>query len=99
MGFDFTVLFTNGECVIKDEDSSALVVRIVMSKHRLFPFNVDDIGEAHLAVSKMADSLMRHRRYGHLHSQALQLLSRRKMVRGLPPISHVHDNEGCAKGK
>ena len=43
LGSGFTVLFANGECTIKDEESNSLIVRIEMSKHRLFPLSVDEI--------------------------------------------------------
>ena len=71
LGSSCTVLFTNGECIIKDEESSSFVVRIEMSKHKLFPLSINEIGNAHVGVSKLGDSLMWHRRHGHLHSQAL----------------------------
>ncbi|KAD2804960.1 hypothetical protein E3N88_38337 [Mikania micrantha] len=45
------------------------------------------------------DSMLWHCRYGHLHEQALQQLSKEFMVTGLSSIGSIQQCEGCIFGK
>ena len=66
-----------------------------MSKNRMFPMNIQN------DVAKCKDiSWLWHLRFGHLNFGGLELLSKKKMVRGLSCINHPDQVcEGCSLGK
>ena len=71
-----------------------------MSKNRLFPLNIqNDIAKCLKACYKDTSWLW-HLRFGHLNFGSLELLSKKRIVRGLPCINHPDQLcEGCLLGK
>ena len=71
-----------------------------MSKKRLLSLNIhNDVKKCLKAYYKDAYWLW-HLRFGHLNFESLELLSKKRMVRGLPCINHPDQLcEGCLLGK
>ena len=77
-----------------------LIADVEMSKNRLFTLDIQTKMQRCLKTVIKNDSWLWHLRYGHLGFSGLKLLSKTKMVDGLPEIS-VPENlcEACVKGK
>lgn len=58
LGFGYIVVFTNEECIIKDEGTGFMVAHMEMSKHRLFPLSMDEVGATHVALGKKENSML-----------------------------------------
>lgn len=52
LGSSYMNVFANEECIIKDEDAKSILAWVKMSKHKLFPLDVDEVGEDHVVLSK-----------------------------------------------
>lgn len=76
------LLTKNALLEIKDTPLSC----VKMTEHGLFQFSRNEVGIAYVDFSKQEISMLWHQRYGHFNYDRLQLLSRRKFVRGLPPL-------------
>lgn len=96
----YLVAFHDNVCEIKRKGSVVPLVKIHMSKNKMFPLELSWLDDCALVADVSKMSQLWHLRYGHLHFNGLKLLSQKNMVCGLPSI--VHDDslcEGCVYGK
>lgn len=77
-----------------------LVANVPMSKNRMFSLHIqNDVAKCLKAYVRDSTGCC-HLRLGHLNFGGLNLLSRKKMVKGLPLINHPDQLcEGCLYGK
>ncbi|KAE8697001.1 hypothetical protein F3Y22_tig00110637pilonHSYRG00668 [Hibiscus syriacus] len=82
------------------EYKNNFIAKLPMSKNRMFLINIqNDVAKCLKACYKNASWLW-HLRFGHLNFGGLELLSKKKMVKGLPRINHPGQLcEGCLVGK
>lgn len=77
-----------------------LISNVVMSKNRLFTLDMQTEVQKCLKSVIKNDSWLWHLRFGHLGFTSLKLLSKTKMVDGLPEINEPNQLcEACVKGK
>eukprot|EP00253_Pinus_taeda_P009201 PITA_09201 len=107
----YNVFFVNDECTIMDRaPSKRCIAEVKMTRNRMFPLTIKiDLKnkEVIAAMSQEAfqsvpkdENWLWHLRFGHLNSAGLNLLSRKRMVRGLPLIEKRDSLcEGCILGK
>lgn len=95
----YIVSFEARNCLIKDEKTSIQIAKVMMTKHHMFPLEVDQIRSANLATSSHETSILWYKRYGHLHVQGLQNLYKDDLVKSLPYIVSTNVCEGCIMGK
>lgn len=94
----YQVAFSKGRVLSWPKKSSFKFARVIGNHHEsLYKLSTRPV-QALLHESSNSSELW-HRRLGHLHFRALPTLE--KMVRGMPKLSHVHDDtcKGCAMGK
>ena len=91
--YDF---YSKDYCLFIKNGKGDLIAKVKMSKNRLFPLNIqNDIAKCLKACYKDASWLW-HLQFGHLNFGSLKLLSKKRMVRGLPCINHPNQLcEGC----
>lgn len=77
-----------------------LIAKVPMTRNRMFALSIqNDIAKC-LKTCFKDSSWLWHLRFGHLNFGGLKLLSKKKMVKGLPPINHADQLcEGCILGK
>ncbi|GAA0141050.1 hypothetical protein LIER_02285 [Lithospermum erythrorhizon] len=97
-----TVLFKHESCSIY-HPSRGEIIKIVMSKNRMFAVSTDNIknqeGEC-LQVTIDDQAILWHQRYGHLHFKGLKTLRDKEMVTGLPSFkTHEIICADCLNGK
>ena len=66
-----------------------LLVKVTRGASRLYVLNVQVAQLLCLAARRDDEAWQWHERFGHLHFEALKLLSAKEMVRGLPCLDHV----------
>ncbi|KAE8657590.1 hypothetical protein F3Y22_tig00116989pilonHSYRG00496 [Hibiscus syriacus] len=95
----YDIHMNNYNISIKD-DKNNFIAKVPMSKNRMFLINIqNDVAKCLKACYKDASWLW-HIRFGHLNFGGLELLSKKKMVKGLPRINHPdHHCKGCLAGK
>ncbi|KAL4369109.1 hypothetical protein GQ457_05G014540 [Hibiscus cannabinus] len=77
-----------------------LIAKVSMSKNRMFVLNLKTINEKCLKASVVNEAWCWHMRFGHLNFGALKMLGEKKMVNGIPSISHPNQLcEACLLGK
>ncbi|KAL4369158.1 hypothetical protein GQ457_05G011330 [Hibiscus cannabinus] len=77
-----------------------LVVQVDMTLNRLFTIDIESGEVKCMKTSIKDDSWLWHLRYGHLGFSGMKLLSKAKMVNGLPEINPPNQLcEACIKGK
>ncbi|KAL4308261.1 hypothetical protein GQ457_01G050660 [Hibiscus cannabinus] len=77
-----------------------LVVQVDMTRNRLFTIDIESGEVKCMKTAIKNDSWLWHLRYGHLGFSGLKLLSKAKMVNGLPEINSPNQLcEACIKGK
>ena len=77
-----------------------LVAKVPMTRNRMFLLNIQSDVARCLKACVKDSSWLWHLRFGHLNFGGLTLLSRKKMVKGLPSINHPDQLcEGCLIGK
>ncbi|XP_048131650.1 uncharacterized protein LOC125314188 [Rhodamnia argentea] len=85
--------------VLRDQNNR-LIAFVKMSKNRMFTPNIKDEMSTCLQACIDNPSWLWHLRFGHLNFGGLNMLSRKKMVYGLPHIDHPDQLcEGCVIGK
>ena len=72
------------------DKGNRLVAKVKRSANRLYTLCVNIARLLCLTVHRDDGPWRWHERYGYLHFDALQKLSKQKMVDGLPPVEHVH---------
>lgn len=95
----YAVEFTQGKCIMKEENSQTIVTQVPMTTHRLFPLDGDDVHYANIAQDASVISELWHKRFGHLNMKSLKKLTDHQMVSGLPPIIETSRCEACSLGK
>ena len=95
----YNIHMQDNSLIIKNQDRE-LIADVKMSKNRLFTLDIQTKIQKCLKFVIKNDSWLWHLRYGHLRFSGLKLLSKTKMVNGLPAINEP-DNlcEACVKGK
>ncbi|KAL4361783.1 hypothetical protein GQ457_04G023210 [Hibiscus cannabinus] len=77
-----------------------LIAKVSMSKNRMFVLNLKTINAKCLKASMENEAWCWHMRFGHLNFGALKMLGEKKMVNGIPTISHPNQLcEACLLGK
>jgi len=77
-----------------------LITKVPMSRNRMFLLNIQNDVAKCLKACYVDASWLWYLRFGHLNFGGLSLLSKEKMVRGLPSINHPDKlYEGCLLGK
>jgi transposase InsO family protein len=108
----YRIYFENGECVILDKKpSNRLIAKVEMTKNRMFPLRIQSelflepqglqkVVELAFKASYKNESWLWHLRLGHLNFKGLQLLYKKRMVYGLPPIEPLKTTcESCILAK
>lgn len=72
-----------------------LVMKVKRSAARLYLQRLTAVKPQCLMARREEEAWRWHERYGHLHFDALRMLSRKEMVRGLPCIEHVEQLCDC----
>jgi len=84
---------------IKDGRNN-LITKVPMSRNRMLLLNIQNDVAKCLKACYIDVSWLWHLLFGHLNFGGLSLLSKEKMVRGLPSINHPDQlSEGCLLGK
>jgi hypothetical protein len=96
----YKVFFKNKVCTIYDKyPSKQLISRVEMTKSRMFPLiMINDMNDSLNAYKAkgLDESWIGNFRYGHLHFGGLDLLQKKKMVKGLPSIQQPTSScESC----
>ncbi|KAL4376201.1 hypothetical protein GQ457_02G024740 [Hibiscus cannabinus] len=77
-----------------------LIAKVSMSKNRMFVLNLKTINAKCLKASVENEAWCWHMRFGHLNFGALKMLGEKKMVNGIPSISHPNQLcEACLLGE
>ncbi|WVZ62289.1 hypothetical protein U9M48_012053 [Paspalum notatum var. saurae] len=66
-----------------------LITKVTRGTNRLYVLNVQVAQPLCLAARRDDEAWQWHKRFGHLHFEALKRLSANEMVRGLPSLDHV----------
>lgn len=99
LGKGYDILLKELALTIKNKEEK-VIAKVNMSKNRLFTLNIKTESPKCLKAIIKDSSWLRHLRFGHLGFNGLNLLSRSKMVNGLPLIKlHNQLCKGCMKGK
>lgn len=69
-GYSFT--FKDDDCLIQDKKTKALVARVAMTRHNMFPLEIEDVGSINMVADTVRLSALWHRRHRHLHYQGLK---------------------------
>jgi hypothetical protein len=72
-----------------------LVAKVKRSTARLYLLRLAAVKPECLVVRRGEEAWRWHERYGHLHFDALRMLARKQMVRGLPDIEQVEKLCDC----
>ncbi|GMJ05590.1 hypothetical protein HRI_004228200 [Hibiscus trionum] len=95
----YEVQMKNRSLSIKNRNGE-LVAQVNMTRNRLFTIDIESGEVKCMKTSIKDDSWLWHLRYGHLGFSGLKLLSKAKMVNGLPEIKPPNQLcEACIKGK
>ena len=95
----YAISFDDAKCYIRDKNTGLEMATVTKTQNRMFPLEVSKVKNLSLIFRGQGDSYLWQLRYGHLNIKGLQLLSQKKMVRGLPNIDHIRACEGCIYGK
>ncbi|GJT86374.1 putative ribonuclease H-like domain-containing protein [Tanacetum coccineum] len=104
-----SVLFTDSECLVLGKDfkvdDSHVLLRIPI-QHNIYSIDLNNIVPHKnmtclIAKASVDESMMWHRRLGHLNFKTMNKLVRNNLVRGLPSKSFENDHTcvACLKGK
>ncbi|KAL4284866.1 hypothetical protein GQ457_16G010810 [Hibiscus cannabinus] len=95
----YEVQMKNRSLSLKNKNGE-LVVQVDMTRNRLFTMDIESGEVKCMKTAIEDDSWLWHWRYGHLGFSGLKLLSKAKMVNGLPEINPPNQLcESCIKGK
>ncbi|KAL4388782.1 hypothetical protein GQ457_09G029540 [Hibiscus cannabinus] len=95
----YEVHMKNRSLSIKNKNGE-LVVQVDMTRNRLFTIDIESGEVKCMKTAIKDDSWLWHLRYGHLGFTGMKLLSKAKMVNGLPEINPpIQLCEACIKGK
>ncbi|WOG95118.1 hypothetical protein DCAR_0314420 [Daucus carota subsp. sativus] len=95
----YNIQMQDNSLIIKNK-AQELIANVEMSNNRLFTLDMQTKVQKCLKSVIKNDSWLWHLRYGHLGFSGLKLLSKTKMVDGLPEINESENLcEACVKGK
>ncbi|KAL4304010.1 hypothetical protein GQ457_10G012770 [Hibiscus cannabinus] len=87
-------------CLCLRNQYDNLIAKESMSENRMFVLNLKTINAKCLKASVENEAWCWHMRFGHLNFGALKMLEEKKMVNGIPTISHPNQLcEACLLGK
>ncbi|TXG70083.1 hypothetical protein EZV62_005018 [Acer yangbiense] len=94
----YSCLFKDNYCTIVDS-CGVEVVKVGMHDNS-FPLNLEQVNHSAF-VSKLDDSALWHKRYGHFNMDALKYLQDHDMVRDMQALSRTSDDlcDACQLGK
>jgi hypothetical protein len=77
-----------------------LLVRVKRAANRLYSLNLNITAPVCLLAKVDDPTWLWHARLGHLHFRAMNAMSKRGMVRGMPQLDHIDEIcDGCTIGK
>lgn len=92
------MLFGDNQCSIKHLKTGNIVMTVKKNECNVYPAEFSKYDQAHV-VSVENQSLLWHRRLGHLGFQGIQFLQQRNLVLGLPKMQKFEKCEACIHGK
>ncbi|GJT60967.1 putative ribonuclease H-like domain-containing protein [Tanacetum coccineum] len=105
----YSILFTDSECLVLGKDfkvDDSYVLLRTPRQHNMYSIDLNNIIphknlNCLIAKASMDESMMWHRRLGHLNFKTINKLVRNNLVRGLPSKSFENDHTcvACLKGK
>ncbi|KAL0410575.1 UNVERIFIED_CONTAM: Retrovirus-related Pol polyprotein from transposon TNT 1-94 [Sesamum latifolium] len=82
------------------DENGRLLAKVPMTRNRMFLLNIQSDVPMCLKSCFKEQSWLWHLRFGHLNFDGLKMMSKERMVKGLPPINHPNQLcEGCLYGK
>nr|DAD21080.1 TPA_asm: hypothetical protein HUJ06_022543 [Nelumbo nucifera] len=95
----YYVVFDNGSCMVHNKNDKKLMFSISMTENKMYLVMFAKLAiNAFTAFSE--DSMVWHRRYGHLHFCGLHVMHKLNMVVGLPLVKNDGKVcEACVYGK
>lgn len=96
----YSLYFDDGKCLIKNK-TTQLLMKIQVATNNMFVFDATSLITVQDSPSSKQDeeALKWHRRYGHLHFDALKHLHDKDMVTGMPRINTSLRCETCIVAK
>ncbi|CAL9226316.1 unnamed protein product, partial [Arabidopsis halleri] len=94
-----SIFFDGNVCVIKNKKSGCTLAVVRKTSNNLYPLEMSSVEASSLVAKVSEETRLWHLRYGHLHENALKMLSEKDMVVGLPKIEGLKLCEGCVFGK
>ncbi|GJW29707.1 ribonuclease H-like domain-containing protein [Tanacetum coccineum] len=104
-----SVLFTDSECLVLGKDFNVDDYHVLLRtprQHNMYSIDLNNIVPHKnltclIAKASVDESMMWHRRLGHLNFKTMNKLVRNNLVRGLPSKSFENDHTcvACLKGK
>ncbi|XP_074363436.1 uncharacterized protein LOC141703961 [Apium graveolens] len=90
----------DGEYMWVYAQSGRTLMKVKKSENRLYKISLEDNGPMCLMVKTEQETWLWHNRLGHVNIQALELMSREKMARGIPKlVQPTRRCEGCLMSK
>ncbi|CAJ2671832.1 unnamed protein product [Trifolium pratense] len=90
---NLTIVFKKDTCKVFHEERG-LIMSTQMSGNRMYVINATVLVPMCMKTTNEMDSLLWHKRYGHLSYKGLNTLVKKEMVKGLPNLKE--DNEVCS---
>jgi hypothetical protein len=97
---NFKIIFEKDSCLIYDSDLSTILFKGIRKKN-IYVLSMNIISNEHCLVASVDDSLLWHRRCGHVHMKNISRISKHDLVNGLPKISFKKDHfcDACQQEK
>ena len=95
-------ILTSAQTVIfvERDENGRLLAKVSMTKNRMFLLNIQSDVPMCLKSCFKDPSWLWHMRLGHLNFDGLKVMSKERMVKGLPFINHPNQLcEGCLSRK
>ena len=97
---NYKIVFEKEHCMIYDIDMTSLLFKGVRKKN-IYILSMNFSSYDHCLLVSSDDSLLWHRRCGHVNMRNLSRVSKNDLVNGLPRLEYKKDHfcDSCQKGK